>query len=325
MACQELLNVHQTEVPETLMRVDGFAAPGSRVIVDARGVSRHKRHLPHVTVEADPLRIRALFLPQLLFRFINLHPFRPLRERQKLPQLRSAIHLDGRLHMGRVWRRAKRPATGRRKKPKQQAWGAIDLGSHSLRVAYTPKPGAPPEVLQLGVKSDPDGAEVPSFACPTNVYFPPESVTKEPEWKLLWYDSVKYPGRTSPGVKQSLDDRLSQPGTQGAHFRDLAAKDPNVSWDVVLELFKFVKRHIDERQIKLDRVNITVPAIQTRGSDGYEIQKTLRVYARSAGFSNVDFDSEPGAIAAWLAWKETSHGDASRWVCEGGSLWLWRK
>lgn len=198
----------------------------------------------------------------------------------------------------------------------------IDFGSGHWSVAAS-FGGAKPESIPLGEGFDNDGIRIPAKALPTYTIFGGAE-----HFKVLGHDEVFDFTNVSSGLKQSLDDNLCTPESEGQKFRDLC-KAHNVRPREVLMaqlkvVLKFITAELGKRgvsQIDGCRVNFTVPVIWTQDDHGTAIQNQISSCAIEVGFpGDMAFDVEDFMVDTYFGSQEPSQTNPRGESKQGGNI-----
>ncbi|CEJ95192.1 hypothetical protein VHEMI10689 [[Torrubiella] hemipterigena] len=183
----------------------------------------------------------------------------------------------------------------------------IDFGSSAWSAAITDGSG-PPESIPLGqVNNSHDGTLVLAYKFPTYTRFGGDE-----RFRITGHEDVLDFTDTSSGLKQSLDDDLCKPGSEGQKTRELCEKN-NTTPSEVLEaqlaaLLEFITAELRKRGISQTqrwRVNFAVPVMWTCDERGKAIQKQIAACAIKAGFpDDIAFDAEPFLTDAYIRHHE---------------------
>ncbi|KAJ4161682.1 uncharacterized protein LMH87_007707 [Akanthomyces muscarius] len=204
------------------------------------------------------------------------------------------------------------PTAEESREPQKRITVGLNFASSATSASYSGAGNPEPKSVTFGeAPVGPGGLSMAAYKLPTNVKF------LEPgRFRTLGHEMVIDMDTTSSGAKQSMDENLCTPGSEGDFFLKLCDKYGVCKWDVIRQLladaFHYIQLDVKRALGKDDSdtleqndwtVTNAVPMIWTGGGPGLEIQKQFARCMEEVGYptgNKIICEDESILTKAWV-------------------------
>lgn len=208
------------------------------------------------------------------------------------------------------------PTAEESREPQKRITVGLNFASSATSAACSGAGNPEPQSVTFGVvPGGLGGLAMAAYKLPSNVEF-----LGPGRFRTLGHETVTNMNTTSSGAKQSMDENLCTPGSEGAFFLELCEKYGVCKWDVIRQLLAdaipYIQHDVKRALGKDDSdtleqndwiVTNAVPMIWTGGAAGLEIQRRFTRCMEEVGYpvgNKIICEDESILTKTWVERRE---------------------